>query len=386
MFIIFSRWKDKYKSCYICCRGKVKTTIANTPGKPLFIKRYFAFIPFLHRHPADSLFYPLIQTQLPKRIFLARRFFCRITRSHHLIYSDGFVEGWICLFPNLRVSPIFRFISTIDNGIKSWVMFSAFQNVLCLLVNFIADWICVCAGCGNQEIQRLHSGITGAFGHNIKELSVRLRVKFIEHNTVNVKAMLGIGFCRKHLIKAVGRDVHDTLLWGQDFHSFGKGRAHSYHIGSHIKYNGSLLAVSGTAIDFGTFFAVTAGKQQGNRSGKLWFAIFLRNFNVSRVKLTIAIRFLNAKQITDNLFLPVQKFKFFSSPCAFGMAQTLNKRNGIVCLLFVVLGILRHKTCWFKSCHCSHPPNKKDLPKSKSASFILTPSWGRFLIEILFPL
>lgn len=139
MFIIFSRWKDKYKSCYICCRGKVKTTIANTPGKPLFIKRYFAFIPFLHRHPADSLFYPLIQTQLPKRIFLARRFFCRITRSHHLIYSDGFVEGWICLFPNLRVSPIFRFISTIDNGIKSWVMFSAFQNVLCLLVNFIAD-------------------------------------------------------------------------------------------------------------------------------------------------------------------------------------------------------------------------------------------------------
>nr|DAO84186.1 MAG TPA: hypothetical protein [Caudoviricetes sp.] len=32
------------------------------------------------------------------------------------------------------------------------------------------------------------------------------------------------------------------------------------------------------------------------------------------------------------------------------------------------------------------PPNKKDLPKSKSASFILTPSRGSFVIEILFPL
>ena len=91
-------------------------------------------------------------------------------------------------------------------------MFSAFQNVICLLMYLIADAVSVRSGSGNQEIQRLHSGITGAFGHNIKELSVRLRVKFIEHDPMDVEAMLGVGFCRKHLIEAVGRNVHDTLL------------------------------------------------------------------------------------------------------------------------------------------------------------------------------
>ena len=66
--------------------------------------------------------------------------------------------------------------------------------------------------CGDEKIQRLHSGIAGAFGHNIEQLSVRLRMKLIKHNPMNVETMFAIGFCRKHLIKAVGREVHDTLL------------------------------------------------------------------------------------------------------------------------------------------------------------------------------
>ena len=139
MFIIFSRWKDKYKSCNICCAGKVKTTITNTTCKHLFIKSDLAFVPFFHRHPTHRLFYPLIQTQLPKRIFLARRFLCRITRSYHLIHTDSFIKAWVCFFPDLRVCPVLRFIRTINDRIKSRVMFSAFQNVFRLLVYFIAD-------------------------------------------------------------------------------------------------------------------------------------------------------------------------------------------------------------------------------------------------------
>ena len=136
-------------------------------------------------------------------------------------------------------------------------------------MHLIADAVGVSSGSGNQEIQRLHSCIAGTFGHNIEQFPIGLRVKFIEHDPMDVEAMLGVGFCRKHLIKAVCRNVDDSLLRCQDFDTLIQGRTHSYHIGSHIKYNGSLLAVSGTAIDFGTFFAVTAGKQQGNRSGKL---------------------------------------------------------------------------------------------------------------------
>ena len=82
-------------------------------------------------------------------------------------------------------------------------MFSAFQNILCLLVNFIADAVGIRSGCGNQEIQRLHSRITGAFGHNIEQFPIGLRVKFIEHNPVDVEAVFGISFGGKHLIKAV---------------------------------------------------------------------------------------------------------------------------------------------------------------------------------------
>ena len=91
-------------------------------------------------------------------------------------------------------------------------MLSALQNVLCLLMNFIADAVGVRSGCGNQEIQRLHSRITGTFGHNIKKLSIRLRVKFIEHDPVDIEAVFAVCLGGKHLIKAVCRNVHDAFL------------------------------------------------------------------------------------------------------------------------------------------------------------------------------
>ena len=76
MLIVFSGWKDKHESCNICGTGKVESTVADTTCKHLFIKSHLAFVPFFHRHPTHRLFYPLIQTQLPKRIFLARCFLC----------------------------------------------------------------------------------------------------------------------------------------------------------------------------------------------------------------------------------------------------------------------------------------------------------------------
>ena len=212
MLVIFCWRKDKHESCNIRCTGKVKPTVADTTCKHLFIKSHLAFVPLFHWHPTHRLFYPLIQTQLSKSIFFTGSFLCRITRSHHLIHADGLIQTWICFFPDLRVRPVLRFVCTIDNRIESRIMLPAFQNVFRLLVNFIADAVGVRSGCGDEKIQRLHSGIAGAFGHNIKELSVRLRMQFIEHHSVDVETMLRIGFCRKHLIEAVGRDVHDTLL------------------------------------------------------------------------------------------------------------------------------------------------------------------------------
>ena len=47
----------------------------------------------------------------------------------------------------------------------------------------------------NKIIQWLHTGIAGAFGHNIKKFSVGLGVELIEHHAMDIKAMLGICLC-----------------------------------------------------------------------------------------------------------------------------------------------------------------------------------------------
>ena len=136
-------------------------------------------------------------------------------------------------------------------------MLSALQNVLCLLMNFIADAVGVRSGSGNQKIQRLHSRIAGAFGHNIKQLSVRLRMQFIKHNPVNVETVLGIGFCRKHLIKAVCWCVYNSFLCSKYPDSFHQSRTHTNHICGNVKNNRGLLSVCGTTIDLRSLFSVT---------------------------------------------------------------------------------------------------------------------------------
>lgn len=64
-----------------------------------------------------------------------------------------------------------------------WIYFSSFQDVFGLLVCFITDAVCIRFGGSNKKVEWLRSGITGAFGHNIKELSVRLSMQLIEYDT-----------------------------------------------------------------------------------------------------------------------------------------------------------------------------------------------------------
>ena len=136
-------------------------------------------------------------------------------------------------------------------------------------MDFIADGVCIVSGSGNQEIQRLHSGITGALGHYIKELSVRLGVQLVKDHTVDVKAVLRVGLGGEYLIEAVGRLIDDPLLGGKYLHASVQRRAHSHHIRSNIKNDGGLLSIGSAAIDFGAFLTVTAAKEQGDRSGQL---------------------------------------------------------------------------------------------------------------------
>ena len=56
------------------------------------------------------------------------------------------------------------------------VDFASLDDVLGLLVDLVADGLRIVAGRGDEEIQRLHTGVAGAFGHDVKELAVGLVV------------------------------------------------------------------------------------------------------------------------------------------------------------------------------------------------------------------
>ena len=140
--------------------------------------------------------------------------------------------------------------------------FASFDDVLGFLVYLIADRFRIVAGCCNKEIQRLHSGIAGAFCHDIKQLSVRLGMQFIEHHTMRVESVLVTDIGGKHLIDTARWLINDPLLGIEYLDPFGKCRTHSHHVGGHIENDGCLLSVSGTAVNLGSFFTVTAGKQK----------------------------------------------------------------------------------------------------------------------------
>ena len=67
---------------------------------------------------------------------------------------------------------------------------ASLDDVLGFLVNLIADGLCIVAGRGDEEIQRLHTGIAGAFRHDIKEFAIWLGMQLIEHHAVGIETVL----------------------------------------------------------------------------------------------------------------------------------------------------------------------------------------------------
>lgn len=194
------------------------------------------------------------------------------------------------------------------------------DDVLGLLVDLVADGLRIVAGRGDEEIQRLHTGVAGAFGHDVKELAVGLGVQLAKYHAVSVKAVLVAHIGREHLVDTARWLINEPLLGIQYLDPLGERRTHSHHVGRHIEHNGRLLTVGSTAIDLGAFLSVTAGEQKCHRSGKLRFALFLWNFDVGGIELPIAVRLEDTEDVPDDLFLPVNKLEGLSRPGAFGVA------------------------------------------------------------------
>ena len=196
-------------------------------------------------------------------------------------------------------------------------------------------------------------------------------MKLIEHHAVDVEAVLGISLGRQDLVETVGGSIHHPLLGCEDFHPLIECRTHPHHIGGNLKDNACLLTICRTSIDFSSFLAVSATKKESDCCGKLRLALFLRNFNVGCVELTVAVFLDDAEKVTDDSLLPINEVEGFTCPCPLGMAETFDEAHRIICGIGIVARILRHEFCRSvigQFPQANHLPSKrsrhKRLPKS----------------------
>ena len=174
----------------------------------------------MHRHPAHRLLYPLVQAELPEGVFFAGILLGGFTSGFDLVHAYCFTQRRIRFLPDLRRSPVGIVRSAVDHRVEGLVDLAPFENVLRLLVLFVADGIGVRACRRDQKIQRLHSCVAGAFCHNVKELPVRLgttklskALEGVNKNIKNTQTQL------KDVQKLLKLDPKNTELIAQNIKS-----------------------------------------------------------------------------------------------------------------------------------------------------------------------
>ena len=221
------------------------------------------------------------------------------------------------------------------------------QQVKGFHVELVADALLVRAGRGDQEEQRLFTGVTGTFGKDIVEFPVWLGMNLIQNKTRHVQAVFRSNFSRQDLIKSCVPVVHNALRSRHDLAPFQKCRGHLHHLVGNIKNDGCLLAVSCSTIDFGRWLIIGKKQIQGHRSGKLGFSVFLADFDISRAKLTVPFFVHDAEHIPDDLLLPRKQPEPLSCPLTFGVSEVLNKGYCPICFCGIVMAAGKHEPTWF---------------------------------------
>ena len=283
----------------------------------------------------------MIESELPERVLLGGVLFCGLAGRFDLVDPDCDPERRVCLLPDLRVRPIVVLVCTVDHRIECRIDLPAFQQILCLLVRFVADGFRVCPGSGYKEVKRLHTSIARALGHNVKELPVRLGVQLVKHHAVDIEPVLRVRLCGQHLVETVRWQVHDPLRSRQDLDPAVQRRTHTDHVRSDLEYDRSLLAIRCASVDLRTFLTVAACEQERDRSRKLRFSHLLGDLNVGGVELPVSVGLDDAEDVPNDLLLPINQGERFPGPCALGVAETLDERDRVVGFRFIVDGVLR---------------------------------------------
>ena len=210
-------------------------------------------------------------------------------------------------------------------------------------MQLVADAVFVGASGGDDEEQRLLTGIAGAFGQHVIELAVGLGVYLVKHQAGHVQTMLGAGLRRKHLVVAVVAVVDDAFLGGGDLGSAHEGRGHLHHLLRHIEHNGRLVAVAGRAVDLCRLLVVSVEQIQSHRRRQLRLALLLGYLHIGRQELALAVLLHDAEDVPHDLLLPGKQHEWGPGPLAFSVAEVLDEGHGPVSLGLVVVGGGEHE-------------------------------------------
>ena len=255
-----SGWEHQHKSRNVSGAGQVQSSITVTAFEGFHIDRLVAEVIDVFRDKPGQRGHPHIQTKLLEHVLLCRVVQCFLVRIPDTLDLDGLAERGIGFIPVGFIVPVILIGQTIDHWVKGVVDLTAIQQIKCFHVQFVANALFIRAGRGDQEEQRLLTGITGTFGKDIVEFSVWLGMYLIQHQTRHVQTVLRANFSRQNLIESCVPVVHDALRSRHDLAPFQKCRGHLHHLMGNIKNDGCLLAVSCSTIDFGRWLVI--GKKQ----------------------------------------------------------------------------------------------------------------------------
>ena len=167
LFLVIPRWEYQNQSRQVTRAGKVKPRIARASFQFILVDFSPVFIPFVHGHPADGLFHPLVQAKLTEHILVCRRLLRLPESVPDFVNGNCLIQGGICFIPVLFICPI-RVIRQAENHrVEPGIILPAFDDIDSLLVDFPADAIPIRSGSCQEKPQRLFPGVATALGHNI---------------------------------------------------------------------------------------------------------------------------------------------------------------------------------------------------------------------------
>lgn len=185
---------------------------------------------------------------------------CLFVGGLHRFEENRYADGRVHPTPDALVLPVVALFNAEHGWIESGVDLGAVDYRLRLAVDFVTDGRFVPARRGDEEVERLSSGVARVLVHRVEEFSGLLGEQLVENQSADVEALLGLGFTRQYPIEAVGVLKEYPLGGRYQLRQLIQVGALLRHRLGGVKHGARLIDVGGAGVDLGSGFAV--GEQE----------------------------------------------------------------------------------------------------------------------------